>query len=52
MSALSDPDPWRGKRSSKSVVHIMGLLVEKVATDFGNHCLNLCFLLHEPVLFF
>lgn len=50
MSALSDPDPWL-KGSRKSVVHIMGLLVEKVVTDFGNRCLNLCFLLHEPVLF-
>lgn len=33
-----DPPP-RGL--SKSMVWIMGLLIEKIVTDFGNHCLNL-----------
>lgn len=32
------------------MVHIKGLLVEKDVTYFGNHYLNLCFLVHGPVL--
>lgn len=33
------------------MVHIKGLLVEKDVTYFGDHYLNLCFLLHGPILF-
>lgn len=42
-----DPQP-RGL--SKSMVKIMGLLMGKDVTNVGNYCLNLCFLLHMPVI--
>lgn len=42
----SDPQP-RGL--DKSVVQIMGLLVEKTVAYFGNYYLNLCFLLNVPL---
>ena len=38
------------KELSKSMVQIMEALMEKVVTDFRSYCLNLCFLLHVPVL--
>lgn len=41
-----DPQP---KGLSKSMVKIMGLLMEKDVTYLGNYYLNLCFLLHMPV---
>ena len=28
----------------------MGLIVKRIVTYFENHYLNLCFLLHEPLL--
>lgn len=42
-----DPQP-RGL--SKSMVKIMGLLMEKDVTTLGNYYLNLCFLFHVPVI--
>lgn len=38
----SDPQP---RSLNKSVVWGMGLLIGKVVTSFGNHCLYLCFLI-------
>lgn len=43
------PDP-KLRRLNKSVIQITGLLVEKTVTYFGNHYLNLCFLLHVSLL--
>ena len=51
VNVLSDPTPSTGDLINQwFMVRIMGLLLEKIVTYFGNHYFDLCFLLHVPLL--
>ena len=49
-NTLRDPVPRPAQELNKSVVQIMELLVGKNVTYFGDHYLDLCFLLHLPLV--